>query len=52
MKYMNNGWTRYFRETMDAARFVVSTNDVILNRSGRDMKVGVSYVKCLHKTKP
>ena len=30
------------RETMDSARFVVSTNEVILNRSCRDMKVGAS----------
>ena len=35
---------------MDATRFVVSTNDVILNRLCRDIEVGVSYVKSLHKT--
>ena len=40
----------YFGETMDAACFVISTNDVILNHSCRDMKVGVSYVMVLHKT--
>ena len=33
------------------ARFVVITNDVILNRSCRDMKVGTSYVNSLHKTR-
>uniref|UniRef100_A0A9I9EFW9 Uncharacterized protein n=1 Tax=Cucumis melo TaxID=3656 RepID=A0A9I9EFW9_CUCME len=31
--------------TMDAARSVVSTNDVILNRSCRDMGVRASYVR-------
>ena len=35
---------------MDAARSVVSTNDVILNRSCRDMGMGVPYVNGLHKT--
>ena len=35
---------------MDATRFVVSTNDVILNRSYRDMEMGASYVKSFHKT--
>ena len=34
----------------DATHFVVNTNDVIMNRSCRDMKVGTSNVKCLHKT--
>ena len=34
---------------MDAARFVVSIHDVILNRLWRDMKVEASYVKILHK---
>ena len=36
---------------MDATCFVVSTNDVILNRSSEDMEVGASYVKSLHKTR-
>ena len=36
---------------MDATRFVVSTNDMILNRSCKDIEVGVLYVKSLHKTK-
>ena len=31
---------------------IVSTNDVILNRSCEDMKVEASYVESLHKTKP
>ena len=30
---------------MDAARSVVSTNDVILNRSCRDMRVEASYMQ-------
>uniref|UniRef100_A0A9I9E6W9 Uncharacterized protein n=1 Tax=Cucumis melo TaxID=3656 RepID=A0A9I9E6W9_CUCME len=33
---------------MDAACSVVSTNDVILNRSCTDMGVGVSYVNGLN----
>ena len=37
---------------MDVAHFVVSTNDVILNRSCRDMKVEASYVNSLHKIEP
>ena len=41
-----------FRDTMDAVHFVVNINNVILNRSCRDMKVGASYVKGLHKTEP
>ena len=32
-------------------RFIVSTNDVILNRSCKDREVGTSYVKSLHKTR-
>ena len=36
---------------MDAARFVVSTNDVIHNRSCGEMKVGASYLKSVHKTR-
>ena len=36
---------------MDAIRFVVSTNDVIINRSYIDMKVGIAHAKSLHKTK-
>ena len=43
-------WTPYSGDTMDATCFVVSTNDMILNCSCRDMEVGVSYVKSLHKT--
>ena len=43
------GWTLYSRNTMDVADFVVSINDVILNRSYRDMKVRAFYVKSLHK---
>ena len=35
---------------MDATHFVVSTDDVILNRSCRNIEVGASYVKSLHKT--
>ena len=35
--------------TMDATHFVISTNDVILNCLGRDMKVMASYVNSLHK---
>ena len=35
---------------MDATHFVISTNDVILNRSCRDMEVGALYVKSLCKT--
>uniref|UniRef100_A0A9I9E9D9 Uncharacterized protein n=1 Tax=Cucumis melo TaxID=3656 RepID=A0A9I9E9D9_CUCME len=35
---------------MDVARSVVNTNDVILNRSCRDIRVGASYVNGLHKT--
>ena len=35
---------------MDAIRSVVSINDMILNRSCRDMRVEASYVKSLHKT--
>ena len=34
---------------MNVNRFVISTNDVILNRSCRDMEVMTSYVKSLHK---
>ena len=45
-----DGWAPYSRIAMDAAHFVVSTNEVILNRSCRDMEVGASYVKSLHKT--
>ena len=41
----------YFGNTMDATHSVVSTNDVILNRSCRDMKVGALYVKSLHKAR-
>uniref|UniRef100_A0A9I9EG17 Uncharacterized protein n=1 Tax=Cucumis melo TaxID=3656 RepID=A0A9I9EG17_CUCME len=33
----------FWKNTMDAVRSVVSTNDVILNRSCRDMEVGASY---------
>uniref|UniRef100_A0A9I9EKD0 Uncharacterized protein n=1 Tax=Cucumis melo TaxID=3656 RepID=A0A9I9EKD0_CUCME len=33
--------------TMDATHSVVSTNDVILNRSCRDMGVGASYVRAV-----
>ena len=36
---------------MDLTRFVVSTNDVILNHSYRDMEVGASYVKSLQKAR-
>ena len=36
-----------FRETMAATHFVVNTNEVILNHSCRDMKVGASYVMYL-----
>ena len=39
----------YSDKIVDAVCFVVSTNDVILNRSCRDMKVETSYVKSLHK---
>ena len=46
------GWVPYYGNTMDAAYFVVSTNDVILNRSCRDMKVETFYVNILHKTGP
>ena len=35
---------------MDAANFIVSTNDEILNCSCRDMEVWASYVKSLHQT--
>ena len=34
---------------MNVSHFVVSTNDVILNCSCRDMEVRASYVKSLHK---
>ena len=37
---------------MDATRFVISTNDVIVNCSSRDIEMGASYVKSLHKTEP
>ena len=42
----------YSGDTINATHFVVSTNDVIPNRSCRDMKVEAYYVKSLHKTKP
>ena len=45
-------YSALFRETTDVTRFVISTNEVILNSSCRDMKVGASYVKYLHKTDP
>ena len=45
-------YSALFRETTDVTRFVISTNEVILNCSCRDMKVGASYVKYLHKTDP
>ena len=34
---------------MDVVRFVVSTNDMIVHCSCRDMEVGASYVKSLHE---
>uniref|UniRef100_A0A9I9EIF3 Uncharacterized protein n=1 Tax=Cucumis melo TaxID=3656 RepID=A0A9I9EIF3_CUCME len=37
---------------MDAACSVVSTNNVILNRSCRDMGVGASYVRAAHRRWP
>uniref|UniRef100_A0A9I9EGZ4 Uncharacterized protein n=1 Tax=Cucumis melo TaxID=3656 RepID=A0A9I9EGZ4_CUCME len=37
---------------MDASRSVVSINDVILNRSCRDMGVGASYVRAAHHRWP
>ena len=37
---------------MDAAYFVFDTNDVILYRLCKDMRVGASYVMSLHKTRP
>ena len=40
-----------FRDNMDATRFVVSTNYLILNCSCRDMKLRTSYVMSSHKTK-
>ena len=43
------GWMPYSGNAMDATHLVVSTNDVILNHSCRDMEMGVSYVKSLHK---
>ena len=42
------GWTPYLRDTMDASRFVLNTNVMILNRSCRDMEVGT--FKSLHNT--
>ena len=42
----------YPGDTMDAAHFVLSTNDEILNRSCGDMRVGASYAMSLHKTGP
>ena len=35
----------YSGNIMDVVYFVVSTNDVILNRSCRNMKVWASYIK-------
>ena len=46
---MNKSWTPYSEDTIDATRFIVSTNNVILNRSCSDMQMGASYVKSLHK---
>jgi len=37
---------------MDAAHFVLNTNDVILYRTCSDMWVGASYAMSLHKTGP
>ena len=36
---------------MNVVHFVVGTNDVILNRSHGVMRVRISYVKSLHKTR-
>ena len=47
---MNKDWVPYSEDILDVVRFVVSTNDVILIRLCRDMEVGTSYVKSLHKT--
>ena len=47
---MNKGLAPYYDDIMNAARFVISINDVILNCSCRDIKVEASYVKSLHKT--
>ena len=41
----------YPGDTMNAVRFVVITNNLIVNSSCGDIKVGASYVKSLHKTK-
>ena len=46
---MNKGCVPYFAKTMDVARFVVSTKNVIMNRSSRDMEMRASYVSSLHK---
>ena len=37
LQYMDKGWVPYPGNTMDTTRLVFDTNDVILNRSYRDM---------------
>ena len=48
---MNKVGRLFWKNAMDAARSVVSINDVILNCSCGDMEVGASYVNGLHKTR-
>ena len=49
---MNKCWMPYLGDIINATHFVVSKNNMILNHSCRDMKVGTSYVKSLYKTEP
>ena len=37
LQYIDKGWVPYPRDTMDTTHFVFDTNDVIINRSCRDM---------------